>query len=263
MLKESLISKAIISRYFQKLQNCLELDVAIAGGGPSGLVAARYLAESGLKTALFEKKLSVGGGIWGGGMLFNEIVVGDEGKNILESMGVTTERYQAGYHTADSVEATAALVFQARKAGAFIFNTIAVEDLIVRHGRVCGFVINWTPVEMTGLHVDPLAVEAKICLEATGHPLEILQTLVRKNDLKLNTPTGKVMGERSMEAESAEALVVEHTGEIFPGLFVSGMAASAAYGAPRMGPIFGGMLQSGKKVAELIIRELKGKKMEV
>jgi thiamine thiazole synthase len=36
------------------------------------------------------------------------------------------------------------------------------------------------------------------------------------------------------------------------------MAANNAFGGPRMGPIFGGMLRSGKKVAEILIAELKG-----
>lgn len=35
------------------------------------------------------------------------------------------------------------------------------------------------------------------------------------------------------------------------------MAASAVSGTPRMGPIFGGMLMSGKKVADEIIACLK------
>jgi len=36
----------------------------------------------------------------------------------------------------------------------------------------------------------------------------------------------------------AEKHVEENTKEIYPNLFVTGMAANAAYGAPRMGPIF-------------------------
>ena len=60
-----------------------------------------------------------------------------------------------------------------------------------------------------------------------------------------------------MDVEKAEAGVVEKTGEIFPGLYIAGMAVCAVYGLPRMGPIFGGMLKSGKKVAEIIIKKIK------
>jgi thiamine thiazole synthase len=35
------------------------------------------------------------------------------------------------------------------------------------------------------------------------------------------------------------------------------MGANAVYGSPRMGPVFGGMLLSGKKAAEEIIVRLK------
>ena len=36
------------------------------------------------------------------------------------------------------------------------------------------------------------------------------------------------------------------------------MAVAALHGTPRMGPIFGGMLLSGKKVAEAILSDVKG-----
>ncbi|HEX58824.1 MAG TPA: ribose 1,5-bisphosphate isomerase, partial [Methanomicrobia archaeon] len=42
--------------------------------------------------------------------------------------------------------------------------------------------------------------------------------------------------------------------EVYPGLFVAGMAANAVAGAHRMGAVFGGMLLSGKKVADIILR---------
>jgi thiamine thiazole synthase len=60
-----------------------------------------------------------------------------------------------------------------------------------------------------------------------------------------------------MWAELAERSVVVNTSEVYPGLWVTGMAANAVFGAPRMGPIFGGMFLSGQKVAEEIIRKLK------
>jgi len=75
----------------------------------------------------------------------------------------------------------------------------------------------------------------------------------RKTDIRFNTQSGALMGERSMWADRAERLTLENTREICPGVYVAGMSANAAFGGPRMGPIFGGMLLSGKKVAELII----------
>jgi len=82
--------------------------------------------------------------------------------------------------------------------------------------------------------------------------VEMLKTLVRKNGVKLNTPSGGIEGEQSMWADVAEANTVRHTREVYPGVWVAGMAANAAYGSYRMGPIFGGMLLSGVKVAEAI-----------
>jgi len=81
--------------------------------------------------------------------------------------------------------------------------------------------------------------------------------LEKKMDIRLNTPTGKIEGEKSMWADVAETKTLENTKEVFPGLFVAGMSANATFGSYRMGPIFGGMLLSGKKVSELIIEKLR------
>ena len=72
---ETKVSQGIISTYFEKLEKNLDLDVAIVGGGPSGIVAAYYLAKAGLKVAQFDRKLAPGGGMWGGAMMFNQIVI--------------------------------------------------------------------------------------------------------------------------------------------------------------------------------------------
>jgi len=90
-----------------------EVDIAIVGGGPSGLVAAYYLASAGKKVVLFERKLSLGGGMWGGGMMFNEIVIQDEAREILDLFGVRTRKYQEGYYTADAIEAVTTICSQA------------------------------------------------------------------------------------------------------------------------------------------------------
>ena len=66
----------------------------------------------------------------------------------------------------------------------------------------------------------------------------------------------KGIQEGFMDVEKAETGVVEKTGEFYPGLFVTGMSVCAVYGIPRMGPIFGGMLKSGKKAAQMIIEKL-------
>jgi thiamine thiazole synthase len=59
-----------------------------------------------------------------------------------------------------------------------------------------------------------------------------------------------------MWADVAEKLTLDNTKEIYPHVYVTGMACNAVFGGPRMGPIFGGMLMSGKRVADLIIERL-------
>jgi thiazole biosynthesis enzyme len=260
-LKDETITKAIVERYTKKFVDNLNQDVIIAGAGPAGLTTAYYLAKKGFKVSVFERKLSVGGGMWGGGMMFNEIVVGDDGKKILDEFGVRSEKYAEDYYTADSIEAISTICSKAVKAGAKIFNCISVEDVMIDKGEVCGVVVNWSSVEIAGLHVDPLSVRSKYVVEATGHPLEVLQILEKKVHGDLFTETGKIMGEKSMNAEIGERTVVENTKEIFNNVYVVGMAANAAFGANRMGPIFGGMLLSGKKLAEILIKKLKEEEM--
>lgn len=255
-LDEIKISRAILNRFTAKFSDCLELDVAIVGAGPSGLMAALRLAQKGHKVAVFERKLSIGGGMWGGGMMFNEIVVQEQGAAILKDLGISVEDAGEGYYTADSVECTSTLTSLACKAGARIFNLMTVEDVMVRENRVTGLVINWSAVDIAGFHVDPLAVRAGYVVESTGHDTEVLRVVQRKTGERLLTDTGKIMGERSMWAEVAENTTLENTKEAFPGVFVTGMAANATFGSFRMGPIFGGMLLSGERVAELIDERL-------
>ena len=252
MIDETLISRAIVQESVEKFLESLTLDVAIAGGGPSGLTAARYLAEKGKKVGLFERKLSLGGGMWGGGMMYPTIVVQEEAKHILDDFEIKYKEKE-GHYVASSIEAVAKLIAGAADAGAMLFNALSVEDMMIRENKITGFVVNWSAVETAGLHVDPLTIRAKFCVDATGHPLEVCRIVERKVG-SLKTPSGKIEGEKSMWAERSEQLVVENTKEVYPGLYVTGMAANAAFGAPRMGPIFGGMLLSGKKVAELILQ---------
>jgi len=259
-LNERIITEAILSDYFEKFKSSLDLDVAIVGAGPSGLTAAYRLASMGHNVAIFERKLSIGGGMWGGGMTFNSIVVQDGARPFLEEIGVPLRKFKNDYWLADAVAATTTLASKACLAGAKVFNCMSVEDVVIREEgdgkRVTGLVINSSPVEIAGLHVDPLVLHSKFVIEATGHAVELLHTLTRKNDVRLNTPSGGIEGEESMWAEVAETNTVRNTKEIFPGVYVAGMAANASFGSYRMGPIFGGMLLSGQKVAEEIHERL-------
>lgn len=255
-LSDEIITKAIVERYTKKFLDNLNQDVIIVGAGPAGLTAAYYLAKKGYKVSVYERKLSIGGGMWGGGMMFNEIVVGEDGKKILDEFKIKSEKYQEGYYTADSVEAISTICSKAVNAGAKVFNCISVEDVMIDNEGVCGVVINWSAVEIANLHVDPLSVRSKFIVEATGHSLEILHILEKKVEGKLFTKTGKIIGEKSMNADIGERTVVENTKEIFNNVYVVGMAVNAAFGTNRMGPIFGGMLLSGKKLANILIKRL-------
>jgi thiamine thiazole synthase len=194
--------------------------------------------------------------MWGGGIMFNEIVVQEKAKKILDEFGIKTRVYQKGYYLADSIEAVSTLCSKTVKAGAKIFNLFSAEDVMVRQKRVCGVVLNWTAVQIANLHVDPIAMKAKFVVDATGHAAEVVRIVERKSGIRLKTKTGKIMGEQSMWAEIAEDTIVKNSKEVCPGLYVSGMCANAVFGGPRMGPIFGGMLLSGEKVARELIKRL-------
>ncbi len=253
MLDETKITRLIVESYMQDLLMHSELDVAIVGAGPAGLTAAYYLAKEGKKVAVFDRRLSIGGGMWGGGMLFNKIVVQEDGRKIIEELGIKYVE-KDGYYIADSVHAVSVLGYRATLAGAKIFNAISAEDVIVKNNRVWGIVINWSVVN--NLPVDPLTIKSKYVVDATGHEADVIKTLVRKNNVKLNTPSGGIEGEHSLNMHIAESIIADNTREVYPGIFVAGMAANAVYGSPRMGPIFGGMFISGKKVAMEILSRL-------
>jgi thiazole biosynthesis enzyme len=256
VIDDVMVTRKIFERFSEEFQDFFDVDVAIAGAGPAGLVAGKYLAKAGKKVVVFERKLSIGGGMWGGGMTFPVIVVQKASKYILDEAGVNVSDGDDGYYSADSIEAITKLCASAIDAGAKIFNAISVEDVLIdKNKRVNGFVINWSAVEIAKLHVDPLSIRARFCIDASGHAAEACN-IVKNKVGPLKTPSGDLEKEKSMCAEIGEKTVVENTKEAYPGLFVAGMATNAVFGAPRMGPIFGGMLLSGKRAAELILKKL-------
>jgi len=244
-MKEIEISRTIIEQFHSKLLDCLDNDVVIVGAGPAGLTAAYYLAKNGIKTTVLEKRLSIGGGIWGGAAGYNVIVVEDS--TILGVMGVATQK-KGDLYRADAVEFATVLGYQAKKAGARILNLMEAEDIIVKQDCVKGVVVNSATIRASGLMVDPFCIAGKYVIDATGHPAEVVRMIKARRPEILSAG----LREGFMDAEEAEVAVVEKTGEIYPGLYVAGMSVCTVFGLPRMGPIFGGMLKSGQKAAELI-----------
>lgn len=257
-VEEDVITRAIVRKAMEDWIGLAETDVIVVGAGPSGLTAAMYLARSGLKTVVFERKLSFGGGIGGGGMQFHKLVIQTPADKILKEVGCKLEPLEEGLFIADTADMIAKLASKAIDAGAKMILGVTVDDLIYRDSptRIIGAVVQWTSVIMSGIHVDPLGIKAKAVIDCTGHDAEVLAVASRKIP-ELDVP---IKGEKSMWVSRAEQLTVENTREVCPGLFVAGMAVAAVDQTPRMGPIFGGMLLSGAKVAQLVTHKILGKK---
>jgi len=100
-LDEVEISTTILCTYHEKLLDRIASDVIIVGAGPSGLVTAFFLAKSGVKVTVLEKRLSPGGGIWGGGMAMNVAVVQEEAVPLLDSGGIRCEPRRGNLHAVD------------------------------------------------------------------------------------------------------------------------------------------------------------------
>ena len=251
---ETKITRVIMDAYHKRLSDRIVSDVLIVGAGPAGLMAGIHLAGQGRRVTLIEKRLSPGGGIWGGGMGMNQVAFQEDALPILREVGVRHERQQEGLFTVDAVELASCLCLKAVQAGVVLLNMVTVEDVCVHEGRVTGVVVNRTGISGV-YHVDPLTFSAGAILDATGHEAAVVEHL-RRRGLLPDSPDGKAPMEGPMDAVSGEAFVVERAGEVYPGLWVSGMSVCATFGGPRMGPIFGGMLLSGKRVAKLIAAAL-------
>ena len=247
------VTKAIVSEFAEEFLEYVESDVIIVGAGPSGLIAAKRLAEKGVKVLLIESNNYLGGGFWIGGYLMNKLTVREPGQKILDEIGVPYKKVQEGLYVADGPHACSKLIGAAMDAGVKVLNMTKFDDVVVRKDKVGGVVINWTPVSALPRAitcVDPVALESKIVVDATGHDAVVVKSLEQRGLVEIE-------GFEGMWVEKSEDAVVEKTSEVYPGVFVTGMAVATTYGSTRMGPTFGGMLLSGEKVADLIIDQLK------
>ena len=243
-ISDTEVTRLIMRDYFDMLQSSIESDVIIVGGGPSGLVASYTLAEMGRKVVIMEKRMSPGGGIWGGGKGFNRVVLEREAEYILKEISISASEMD-GYLVVPSVLLASALIKKAVESGVRLLNLFSVEDVYFNSAReLAGVVVNDTAYKNINLHVDPLTFTSKVVLDSTGHDAVVLNCLAKRGILEIS-------GEDTMNAQLGEQGVIDGTREVYPGLILTGMAAAQFAGTPRMGPIFGGMLISGKKAAEL------------
>ena len=256
-ISEIHVTKTIVNEFMDDfIENILDSDVVVVGSGPCGVTAAKYCAEKGLKTVMIERNIYGGGGMWQGGFLLPKNTVGAPANKLLEECGVNLKDAGNGLYVCDSFEMVSKMLVSACNAGVKLLNSTNVEDLVLKEDHVDGVVIQWYPVQQMPKFItcmDPIAIRSKVVIDATGHDSFLVKRLSEQRS-GIPKPTGC----GSLWVDEAEKKTVELTHEIYPGLIVAGMSATSTYGAPRMGPIFGGMLLAGKKAAELAYDKIRG-----
>ena len=246
-VREVDITRAIAKEFNDVLMDRAESDVLIIGAGPAGLTASCELSKKGLKVLVIEQNNYLGGGYWLGGYMMNPVTVRDPAQKIWEEMGIPFKKVGDGLYLTPGPHAVSKLIASACDAGVKFLNLTKFDDLVLKNGRVAGLVVNWMPVSALPRNitcVDPIALESKMVIDASGHDSVAVKRLV---DRGLVTWKGM----NPMHVEEGEDQVVHKTGEIYPGLVIAGMSVTETHGLARMGPTFGSMLFSGMKAAEI------------
>ncbi|HZD33655.1 MAG TPA: sulfide-dependent adenosine diphosphate thiazole synthase [Nitrososphaeraceae archaeon] len=250
---ESDITRTITSMFNDALQEYSRSDVIVIGAGPAGLTAAREIAGRGIRTLVIEQNNYLGGGYWVGGYMMNPVTVRAPAQMVWDELRVSYKKVSDGLYAAWGPEACSKLISAACDAGVHFLQLTKFDDLVLKNKRVGGVVVNWMPVSALPRNitcVDPIALESRIVVDASGHDSVAVKRLMQRGLIDWK-------GMDPMWVDEGEDAVVENTAEIFPGLVATGMCVTETFGLPRMGPTFGSMLLSGKKVGEIVVDKLK------
>ncbi len=252
-VREVEITRAIANEFHDVLINYADSDVIIIGAGPAGLTAGRELALMGFKTLIIEQNNYLGGGYWLGGYMMNPVTVRAPAQKIWDELGIPYKKVAEGLYLTPGPHAVSKLIAATCDAGVKFLNLTKFDDLVLKDGRVAGVVVNWMPVSALPRNitcVDPIALESKMVIDASGHDSVAVKRLVDRKMVEWK-------GMNPMWVDDGENRVVHKTGEIYPGLVVAGMSVTETFGIARMGPTYGSMLLSGKKAAEVTAAKIK------
>jgi len=252
-VREVEITRAIVNEFHDVLIDRADSDVIIIGAGPAGLTASRELSNMGFKVLVIEQNNYLGGGYWLGGYMMNPVTVREPAQKIWDELGIPYKKVSEGLYLTAGPHAVSKLIAAACDAGVKFLNLTKFDDLVMKNGRVVGIVVNWMPVSALPRNitcVDPIALEAKVIIDASGHDSVAVKRLVDRGLVKWK-------GMNPMYVNEGEEHVVHKTGEVFPGLIAAGMSVTETHGLARMGPTFGSMLFSGKRAAEITAAKIK------
>ena len=252
-VREVEITRAIANEFHDVLIDRADSDVIVIGAGPAGLTASRELSNLGYKVLVIEQNNYLGGGYWLGGYMMNPVTVRAPAQKIWDELGIPYKKVSEGLYITPGPHAVSKLIAATCDAGVKFLNLTKFDDLIMKNGRVTGVVVNWMPVSALPRNitcVDPIALEAKVVIDASGHDSVAVKRLVDRGLVKWK-------GMNPMYVNEGEEHVVHKTGEVFPGLIAAGMSVTETHGLARMGPTFGSMLFSGKKAAEITVEKIK------